>query len=149
MMKLLTLSLLIASTALAQITVKPVTVCWTPEGGEQTCTTFQPGQTAMITVDLRMNPVPAVVVQPLPAYQIKAMQQIVDAQTYVMQKADNTFETKQRYHSVQDLYVQYIIRQIMVPALKQFPATGDDAGKQTYDQLKADLISGLIFFPAF
>jgi hypothetical protein len=107
----------------------PVTMCWTPEGGAQNCHTFQPGQTAMITVDLRNNPFPAVVIQPLPVYQISAMQQFVDGQTFNQQQTNGTFILKQRFLNVQDLLVSHLTRNVISPSLKLYPATGDDAGK--------------------
>src|SRR5579884_2049515 len=117
-MNKLIIALLACAFSLPAQTLKSVTVCWQADGGQQNCQTFQPGTTALITVDLRGNPVQAVVVQPLPAYQVNAMQQLVDGQTYHLQQADGSVVTKHRYTSVQDLIIQNAIRNILIPSLK-------------------------------
>lgn len=148
MKTLFSLFLVLCAIAAAQTPV-PVTVCWTPQGGQQACHTFEPGSTTMITVDLRNNPVPAVVLQPLPAYQMKAMQSFVDGQTYRQQQADGSVVVKRRYDNVQDLLVQHLVKVIIVPSLKLYPPDGEDAGKTTMEAAKTDLLNGLLFFPAF
>jgi hypothetical protein len=124
-----------------------VTVCWTPEGGTPTCRTLPAGSVTEVTFDLRGKPIPAVVVQSLPDYQVEAMQQVVDGQTYHQQQADGSIVTKQRYQSVQDLMMQYFVRAVMLPALKLYPPTGTNAGKTTNEAVAADVAAGVSFYP--
>jgi hypothetical protein len=141
-MKRVILFFFLAALAVAQ-TPKSVQVCWTPDGGTPTCQTFQPGTVTMVTLDLRQTPAEYVVVQPLPAYQIQAMQTHVTNQTYNVQQANGSLLTMQRYSSIQDLLVQYMIRAVVVPCLQLYPPTGTDTGKTTTSAAMADILAGI------
>ena len=146
MHKLIAVLMFAAAVGQAQ-TAKDVTVCWTPEGGTQTCHVFRAGTVTMVTLDLRQAPAENIVVQPLPAYMMKALQTYVDGQVYRMPQADGTIVVKQRYASVQDLLMRFILRSMAVPVAKLFPPTGDDAGKTTFDAMRADLLSAMTVVP--
>jgi hypothetical protein len=148
MKRLIAVLLLAAGACLAQApTPVPIKVCWTPEGKTETCYTVQPGDVAIVTVDGRSRPVQAVVVQPIPAYQLAAMQSHVDGQVYNMQKPDGTFEVRARFSSIQSLLMENMVRRMIVPALLLYPSTGENAGKNTVDVVTADLKVGELVAP--
>jgi len=118
--------LLLLAGAITMLAQQPVNVCWSLGTGAQTCQTFQPGTVTMITLDMRTPtpaPVPIVVIQPLPNYQVSALQSFVTGQTWKIQQADGSFVVKAKFSSIQDLLMQASIRLIGVPALQTYCQT--------------------------
>src|SRR5436190_2914641 len=146
MRKTLALLILTASLALAQ-TGKTVTVCWQsnagqPDAGPRTCTALDPGTVTLVTMDLRAQPAQYVVVQPIPDYQIQAMQTHVTNQSYNMQQADGSLRLTQRYSSIQTLLMQFLVRNVIVPSLQLYPPDGENANKTNARAVMMDIAAG-------
>ncbi len=67
-----------------------VNICWSSGTGPQTCLTFEPGSVNMLTLDMRSitAPVPVLVIQPLPSYQVSAMQSFVHEQQLYTERSN-------------------------------------------------------------
>ena len=144
MKKLILLFLACAAATVAQQTV---TLCWS-SGSRQTCQTFQPSTVTILTLDMRISsaqPVPVLVVQPLPFYQVSALQSYVSGQTYNIQQSDSSVVTHTRFTSIQDLLMQNIVRAIGIPALQMYPQTGNT--NTTPAQVLADLSTSQRIIP--
>jgi hypothetical protein len=93
-------------------------VCWTPEGGAETCIQLDAGTITVLAFDMRAVQPPAVF--PIPAQVTEAFQKHIQTEM-TSAVLDGTPEIKPRYESVLELIVKHNIDSLLLPMLDRYP----------------------------
>lgn len=113
--------------------VPSMRVCWTPEGGAESCVQLDAGTITVLAFDMRALQPP--VVFPIPEQVTEAFQKHVQTEM-TSAVLDGTPEVKPRYGSVLELIVKHNIDTLLLPMLDRYPPPDLELLKQSAEAAK-------------